>query len=310
MKPPAERPPNPVSETYVPPMGTPHRVQTGESWVSLAKGVGIDAWDLIDFNFPATKRVKASNHQLATRYVNWYLREYVGCESSDDGGNNYAFTSPLTGGKGSWKGGTVYLPVAILNMEEEIVTVGPPAQSLGMRRKLYIYDASSRIDRVQAAGRFAGEKDVLSIGIRSGIDNLKRVLDQLVGNHQMFNRVLFQTHGSPGGIWFGNDKVTANTWKTTLRTYASLFPGFTRVYFDGCNVAEGGEGTDFLFAAGNVLLVGGGGDVLGWKNLGFGMPGVFSSIGGHTLHLGGSKNLKRIRFFPRGEPNWPDSWVS
>ncbi len=104
MKPPAEKPPHFVSEAYVPPMGTPHRVQTGESWVSLAKSLDIDAWDLIEFNFPGMKRVKARNFQLATRFVNWYLRQYVGCERSEDGGKNYAFTSLLTGGKGSWKG--------------------------------------------------------------------------------------------------------------------------------------------------------------------------------------------------------------
>ena len=50
-----------------------------------------------------------SDAQRATRHVNWYLREYVGCETSLDR-DNWAFTSGLTKGKGLWKGGRIFLP--------------------------------------------------------------------------------------------------------------------------------------------------------------------------------------------------------
>ncbi len=186
----------------------------------------------------------------------------------------------------------------------------PPKPKLSSRSKLYIYDAKSKIDIRQAAGRFSGQHDVLTIGILKGIPELVTVFNQLLASNQHFNRVLFQTHGAPGAIAFDGVHLTTALLKSNFQGYSSLFPFFTRVYFDGCNVAEGSLGTDFLIAAGELFLQIAGGDVIGWKNLGHGMPGWMPFIGGHTLHYGGDKNLKRIRFFPGGSPDWPDSFVS
>ncbi len=70
-----------------------HRVQTGESFVSLASKYGFsDPWDIIRFNY-GTKDPEE---------VNWYLRELVGCTKTKDG-MNYSFDS-------SDKFGTVYIP--------------------------------------------------------------------------------------------------------------------------------------------------------------------------------------------------------
>ncbi len=175
--------------------------------------------------------------------------------------------------------------------------------------KLYIYDKSDWIDRAQANGRFIDDDDVLTIGIEAGVKTLIKVFENLAANELKFNRVLFQTHGGPGNIWFGDEPVTASVLKTKFASFSKLFPHPTRIYFDGCNVAEGGDGTNFLLAAGEVFLVLGGGETVGWTTLGFGMPGIFSLIGGHTLHFGGSDNLKRIRFFRGGSPDFPDSWI-
>jgi len=71
----------PVVESYVPPAGIRHAVTAGETWISLAKRIGIDPWDLIEFNFPGIKLVKQRDFQQATRQVNWYLAEYVGCRA-------------------------------------------------------------------------------------------------------------------------------------------------------------------------------------------------------------------------------------
>jgi hypothetical protein len=101
-----------VQETYSPTLATDYTVQDGDSWVGLARKVGlVDPWDLIDFNFPGTKEVHAKNAQLASRQVNWYLAEYVGCEKSTDS-YNLAFSSRLTRGRGVHKGGKIFLPVA------------------------------------------------------------------------------------------------------------------------------------------------------------------------------------------------------
>jgi hypothetical protein len=101
-----------VQETYSPPVATDYTVKDGDSWVGLARKIGlVDPWDLIDFNFPGTKQVHEKDAQLASRQVNWYLAEYVGCEKSADS-YNLAFSSRLTRGRGVHKGGKIFLPVA------------------------------------------------------------------------------------------------------------------------------------------------------------------------------------------------------
>jgi hypothetical protein len=145
--------------------------------------------------------------------------------------------------------------------------------------KLYIYDKSDWIDRAQANGRFIDDDDVLTIGVGLGVQNLRKVFENLAANELRFNRVLFQTHGGPGSIWFGNEPVTANVLKTQFTGFSKLFPHPTRIYFDGCNVAEGGAGTNFLLAAGEVFLILGGGETVGWTTIGHGIPGLVSLIG-------------------------------
>ena len=107
---PNEEKPNPlVPDTFVPPRGIRRPVKRGETWSTIANGLGIDPWDLIDFNFPGTKRIKGTNPQRAMRQVNWYLREYVGCQTSTDG-ENWAFDFGLTKGEGVWRGSVVFTP--------------------------------------------------------------------------------------------------------------------------------------------------------------------------------------------------------
>jgi hypothetical protein len=107
---PNEETPSPiVPDTYVPPGGTRYPVHSRENWAIIAASHSIDPWDLIDFNFPGLKRMNLSDIQRATRQTNWYLREYVGCNTTTDG-ENWAFTTGLTGGRGSWKGGVIYIP--------------------------------------------------------------------------------------------------------------------------------------------------------------------------------------------------------
>jgi hypothetical protein len=78
--------------------------------VTLAQQLGIDPWELIDFNFPGMLQLKQRDVQRATRQVNWYLANYVGCWESTDGGKNYAFGSTYKGGMGDYANGTIFLP--------------------------------------------------------------------------------------------------------------------------------------------------------------------------------------------------------
>jgi hypothetical protein len=108
-KPNEEKPSPLVPESYVPPRGVRIPVGKNDTWMKIANTIGIDAWDLIDFNFPGTKRAMQNNRERGMRQVNWYLREYVGCRTTIDG-DNWAFEMGLTQGKGGWKGGHIYIP--------------------------------------------------------------------------------------------------------------------------------------------------------------------------------------------------------
>ncbi|WP_370165517.1 hypothetical protein [Bradyrhizobium diazoefficiens] len=101
----------PIVESYVPPAGIRHAVTAGETWISLAKRIGIDPWDLIEFNFPGIRLVKQRDFQQATRQVNWYLAEYVGCRAMSPDRQNFAFSSGTTGGK-RWMARGIHLSAA------------------------------------------------------------------------------------------------------------------------------------------------------------------------------------------------------
>lgn len=160
--------------------------------------------------------------------------------------------------------------------------------------KLYVYDNTSSLDIKQAAGRFS-DGEVHTIGAASP-EQLLQALDGLVAAGATFSRVLVQTHGGPGRVWFNGVPVGEAMLRQRFapRNYHTLFPHYTRIYFDGCNVAEGAAGTEFLRAAGEVFLRLGGGEVFGFTSVGHGVWGWVPIIGGHTLHFSG--RLKKLFF--------------
>jgi hypothetical protein len=164
--------------------------------------------------------------------------------------------------------------------------------------KLYIYDSSSEADIAQADGRF-DEDEVYTIAVPS-TEQLLAKLDRLVTIGARFTRVLFQTHGGPGHIKFDNASIWDITLKSKFapRNYHTLFPQYTRIYFDGCNVADGDLGTEFLQAVGAILLKTGGGEAFGYTSPGYGVSGWVPFFGGHTLHFSGQ--LKKLYFKPGG----------
>ncbi|HLH48533.1 MAG TPA: hypothetical protein VKV96_04260 [Roseiarcus sp.] len=75
---------------WVQPQGTfKYKVRTGDSWLTLAARNHHQFADyhLIWINFQLSPL-----EPYYTNKVNWYLREYVGCRHSHDGGRNWAFT--------------------------------------------------------------------------------------------------------------------------------------------------------------------------------------------------------------------------
>jgi hypothetical protein len=164
--------------------------------------------------------------------------------------------------------------------------------------KLYIYDSTSDADVAQADGRF-DDDEVYTIAAPS-TERLLLALDRLVAGRARFSRVLFQTHGGPGHIKFDSQSVWDITLKEKFapRNYHTLFPQYTRMYFDGCNVAEGSLGTEFLQAVGKIFFKVGGGEAFGYTSAGYGVSGWVPFIGGHTLHFSGE--MKKLYFKPGG----------
>jgi hypothetical protein len=150
-----------------------------------------------------------------------------------------------------------------------------------MPRKLYIYDKSGFQDRWQANGRFrSDDDDIVTLAVGSKQDALDG-LDRLLSKGMVFDRMLIQSHGDHGLIWMGENQIIDSDWKNDFGpgNYDKLFPAYARIYFDGCDVAEGGLGVEFLRGAGRVFLKGMGGEVNGWTSLGLGLPGWIPFLG-------------------------------
>lgn len=97
-----EKPPRvPIRPWVQPPDTYRYKVKKGDTWHTLAAGYQhfqwFDASHLIWVNFGLSP-----TEPFYTEQVNWYLREYVGCWKSRDGGKNWAFDEADPG----W----IYLP--------------------------------------------------------------------------------------------------------------------------------------------------------------------------------------------------------
>ena len=100
-------PDNPLPVDFVPEGSVEtHRVSDGEDWASVAAQYNVKVDDLIYFNF----------HTNVPEEVNWYLRRNTGCNESNDGGLNWAFSS-------SADPGLIYIPPSeVSDKEPEDVT--------------------------------------------------------------------------------------------------------------------------------------------------------------------------------------------
>jgi hypothetical protein len=93
-------PNSPLANRFPPGDGRAYAVRSGDSWTSIANSVGLDPWQLIEFNFPFIAGVTPFDEKC--RQVNWLMRTHVGCTTSRDG-INYTFDS-------SDSPGWIYLP--------------------------------------------------------------------------------------------------------------------------------------------------------------------------------------------------------
>ena len=113
-----ERRPNPPVRWTSPSGSFPYKVKDQETWASVAQLFAVKSPQyLIYYNFYVYVDLKAK-HSKATDEVNWYLREYVGCDVTTDGGLNWAFSN-------SADPGIIYIPVRTFDFEGDgMVIVG------------------------------------------------------------------------------------------------------------------------------------------------------------------------------------------
>jgi hypothetical protein len=130
-----------------------------------------------------------------------------------------------------------------------------------------------------------------AVGIGS-LQELRDAFDRLKTANTRIARLLVTTHGGPGRISFGGQRldVTNLAW-ITGRGYEEVFENGARVFLDGCNVAEGNAGSTFLRKLGEAFFIKVSGSIAASTSVGLGNP-----FGAGVYHLWGE--VKRLYFAP------------
>jgi hypothetical protein len=153
--------------------------------------------------------------------------------------------------------------------------------------RLYIYD-----EQEERHGKHSTGDDPATVTVPvSDTVSLHDALGQLLREKKTFRRVLWYTHGKPGLISLGKDILTISTLDG-FRGFEALFPEPTKMYFSGCNVAEGDIGWLFLMMAGQVFLRGGG-YTMAWTSTGHGYDNATLRwlISSHSVHFTGDVRI-------------------
>lgn len=161
---------------------------------------------------------------------------------------------------------------------------------------LVIYDADDS-NITAGVNRRTDLETIVRLPITNDGSNFLSSLDGLVSSGQTHHRILFDTHGSGGTLAFGNAGVNASWVRANMagRGYDGICSGSTRIYFNGCNVAEGASGWEFLRAIAGVFLLRGGGSVFGHTSLGISVRwGLYP----RTVHLWG--DVRTVYVAPGG----------
>ena len=124
---------------------------------------------------------------------------------------------------------------------------------------------------------------------------LEEWLDLLVKDGMTFSKALWYAHGAGGRIKIGGDILFDTTWHAYEgKGYHKLFPSDdSRMGFNGCNVADGDDGWNFLEQVGKIFFRRGG-TVFGYTSVGIALPynQFFWPQSGGVYHLWG--NVRRV----------------
>lgn len=145
--------------------------------------------------------------------------------------------------------------------------------------------------RILASADRRGEANRYAI---AGEDDLIVTLDGLVRSARRFDRILFDSHGGPGFIEFGDRSIHADWWRQVEgRNWGNLTTANARVYFNGCNIAQGPARWVFLEAVAAALLNPGGGEVFAHTSI-----GIANMFFAHVVHFTGT--TRRVIAGPNG----------
>ena len=129
-----------------------------------------------------------------------------------------------------------------------------------------------------------------NIGVGS-LFSLKQVLERLKHRTAPLQKMDFHTHGGPGGIAIGREWLGIDTIGEFPRELSTVFAKGARIFFHGCNVAEGAKGELFLALFGVTFLNKRGGRVGGSTTAGYADP-LFT---GKVFHAPGSAVYAHIK---------------
>ena len=153
---------------------------------------------------------------------------------------------------------------------------------------LHIIDNNDASIRETSAARSDSGRVILC---SQSVAEVTAALDRFVAENRRFDRILFETHGGPGRILFGSESLTGEWMRSNWggRNYGQLSLGWTRIYFNGCNVAAEERGWQFLEATANLFL--NRGEVFGHTSIGMVLP-IYSWLTGHVVHATG--DLRKV----------------
>lgn len=96
-------PRNKIPKNYLPPSSQPYKVKDGDSFESIAQKFGMEEWELIYENFKTRDPAE----------VNWYLRNYVGCQKQTLDGSNWVFSSDANPG-------IIHIPNQVIDLPKHV----------------------------------------------------------------------------------------------------------------------------------------------------------------------------------------------
>lgn len=203
-------PDNPLPVDFVPEGSVEtHRVSDGEDWASVAAQYNVKVDDLIYFNF----------HTNVPEEVNWYLRRNTGCNISNDGGLNWAFSS-------SADPGLIYIPPSeVSDKEPEDVTpvaTGDTAANDSALRLTFSYNRESvTLDSIQTLEEMpTSESDPLEHDPEAGFWYELRDAD----NTTLYRQVIHNPLRYDAEIYLDEETIVRQVFDDYADTFDLLVP--------------------------------------------------------------------------------------